>query len=317
MTSYATDTLDISRITVADIIPGLDNEVLRKSWVDAFVRQWDLLRAGDPSLPEYDMQVLETDPAVVVGEASTYVRLLERAAFDDRVRQLMLVSAKGPALDLVGNTYYGVERMAVASGDGTFTYEEDDRYRTRLQYAPEAGLPYGRVRARRGAAKTLGGYIFHAMTADLRVAAADAASLERGNVTVAVLAVDGADPDSVTSSVRTWLLDDGVKGATDILSVVAANVRVVDVDATLYALNGPDGDILRKAAESSFKTMVASRSPFRAPLYLKAIDASIQVSGIETSLRRTPSEDVLSPFGTVVKAGTATFDIQRVGPSYG
>lgn len=317
MTSYATDTLDISRITVADVIPGLDNEVLRKSWIDAFVANWDQLRLADPTLPPYDVTTLETDPAVVVGEASSYVRVLERAVFDDRVRGLMLISAKGAALDLIGNTYYGVERMAVDNGDGTYTYELDDRYRSRLQYAPEAGLPYGRVRARRGAAKTLGGYIFHAMTADLRVRAADAASLYPGNVTVSVYANAGENPDLITESVRSWLSREDVKGATDILAVAPATVRVVPVSATLYALNGPDGGVLVGAADKAYKAMVASRSPFRAPLYLKAIDSSLQVPGVETTVRTYPTEDVLSPFGTVIEPGDTTLTVQRVGPSYG
>jgi phage-related baseplate assembly protein len=317
MTSYATDTLDISRITVADVIPGLDYEVLRKSWVDAFVAYWDEMRAVDPTLPAYDMASLETDPAIVVGEASSYVRVLERAAFDDRARKLMLVSSYGPALDLIGNTYYGVERMAVRNDDGTLTYELDERYRTRLRLAPEAGLPRAKVRSRIGAAKTLGGYIFHTMTADIRVVTADAASLDRGNVTVAVYVEDGADADVVTSAVRTWLSREDVKGATDILVVKKADVMNVDVDATLVALNGPDESVLIKAARDSYNTMLLSRSPFRAPLFLKAIDASLQVAGVETTIRRSPSVDVLSPFGTVVRPGTVSLDVQRVGPSYG
>lgn len=320
MTAYATDTLDLSRIQVADIIPALSYDDLRGRFVTAFLTYWNALRVKDSSLPEYTVDMLESDPAVVVGEAASFVRTLERGAFDDRIRQLLLVSATGKALDLIGTTYYGVPRMIIPAVPATFTpeiQESDARYKLRLQLAPEAGLPRAKVRARLGAAKTLGGYVFHALSYDLRVAAADAASLERGNVTVAILAEDGEDPDVVTASARSWLSRDDVKGATDILVVRPATVLTVDVAATLYALNGPDGGVLTAAAETAYRGFVTGRGPFRAPLYGKAIDAALQVPGIETLDRTLPAGDVLSPFGTVIRPGTVTLDVQRVGPAYG
>lgn len=320
MTAYATDTLDLSRIKVADIIPALSYDDLRASFVTAFLTYWTALRARDPSLPEYTVEMLESDPAVIVGEAAAFVRTLERGAFDDRIRQLLLASSTGAALDLIGTTYYGVPRMIIPAVPATYTpeiRESDERYKLRLQLAPEAGLPRGKVRARLGAAKTLGGYVFHALSYDLRVAAADAGSLYRGNVTVAVLAADGEDPDEVTASVRSWLSREDVKGATDILVVQPATILTVPVVATLYALNGPDGEALKSASAAGYRAFVAGRTPFRAPLYGKAIDASLQVSGVENLDRTQPPADVLSPFGTVIKPGSVTLDLQRVGPAYG
>lgn len=236
------------------------------------------------------------------------------------MRALLLISATGPALDLIGTTYYGVARMLTPADEAAGTaevLERDERYKLRLQLAPEAGLPRAQVRARLGAAKTLGGYRFHALSCDLRVADADAASLERGNVTVAVLAEDGEDPDVVAASVRSWLSREDVKGATDILVVRAADVQTVPVRATLYALNGPDSSVITAAASAAYRAYVTARGPFRAPLYGKSIDAALLVPAVETVLRTEPAGDVLAPFGTVVRPGTVTLDVQRVGPSYG
>ena len=320
MPAYATDTLDLSSIQVPDIIPALSYEDTRSAYIAAFLNYWNALRALRPELPEYNVQSIETDPAIVIGEASSYLRTLDRAAFDDRVRGLMLFTSTGTALDLIGVTYYGVARM-VAPADpvaGTAAVQEtDDRYRLRLELAPEAGLPRAKVRARFGAAKTLGGYVFHAMSCDLRVKAADAASLSPGNVTVSVLAEDGQDPDAVTASVRTWLMREDVKGATDILDVLPAVVLNVDVAATLYAKFGPDGPTLTAAAETALRAYAAARGPYRAPLYLTAIDAALSVPAIETLARTAPLADVLTPFGTVVNIRTVTLALQRIGPAYG
>jgi len=321
MTAYAADTLDLSRIEAADVIPALSYESTVQAFVTAFLAAWAEQRATHPTLPAYDVETLATDPAIIAGRGAAFVRLLERAAFDDRVRNLLLVSAKGRALDLIGTTYYGVARMIVPADVATGAAEveeEDERYRLRLQLSPEAGLPRTRMRgAPLGTAKTLGGYRFHALSCDLRVRMADAASLARGGINVAVLAEDGHDPDVVTARVRAWLSRDDVKGGTDILDVRPAIKATPEIRATLFALHGPAEDVLLGLAERNLRAFAGQRGPFRTPLYGQAIDAALKVPGIEYLARHAPSADVLAPFGTVVEVGAVRLDLKRVGPVYG
>lgn len=73
MPAYATDTLDLSRIQVADIIPALSFEELRARFIGAFLAYWGTLREKNPALPEFDLATLESDPANVIGEAGSYL----------------------------------------------------------------------------------------------------------------------------------------------------------------------------------------------------------------------------------------------------
>lgn len=98
---YAPTSIDITRLQAPDAIEALDFETLYTAFKERFLTFWNEQRAVNPSLPVYDVQNLESDPAGIVGEAWSYLRLLDRQRVNDAFRQLLAAYAKGSNLDAI------------------------------------------------------------------------------------------------------------------------------------------------------------------------------------------------------------------------
>ncbi|WHA40918.1 baseplate assembly protein [Agrobacterium larrymoorei] len=96
---YAPTSIDISRLPAPDAIEALDFETLYSAFKTRFLAFWDQQRAMNPALPAYDVQSLETDPAGIVGEAWSYLRLLDRQRVNDGLKALLAPLSKGSNLD--------------------------------------------------------------------------------------------------------------------------------------------------------------------------------------------------------------------------
>lgn len=96
---YAPISIDISRLPAPDAIEALDFEALYAAFKVRFLAFWETQRAINPALPAYDVQSLETDPAGIVGEAWSYLRLMDRQRVNDAFRALLAAYAKGSNLE--------------------------------------------------------------------------------------------------------------------------------------------------------------------------------------------------------------------------
>lgn len=96
---YAPTSIDISRLPAPDAIEALDFEALFAAFKVRFLAFWETQRAINPALPAYDVQSLETDPAGIVGEAWSYLRLMDRQRVNDAFRALLAAYAKGSNLE--------------------------------------------------------------------------------------------------------------------------------------------------------------------------------------------------------------------------
>jgi phage-related baseplate assembly protein len=96
---YAPTSIDISRLPAPDAIEALDFEALYAAFKVRFLAFWETQRAINPALPAYDVQSLETDPAGIVGEAWSYLRLMDRQRVNDAFRALLAAYAKGSNLE--------------------------------------------------------------------------------------------------------------------------------------------------------------------------------------------------------------------------
>ena len=113
---------------------------------------------------DFDVQDLETDPVISLAEEFTDRKVLGLDQINDAGKRLTLASSYGVALDHIAATYYadvGVRRLPAPGvvqprpfdlfpGD----WESDDRFRRRIQLAPETRTP-----------GTLRGYEYWALTA--------------------------------------------------------------------------------------------------------------------------------------------------------
>jgi phage-related baseplate assembly protein len=133
--------IDLDNLPAPTILEALDFEALQADFMARFVAYWADARAADPTLPEYDVQNLETDPIVVVSQPFSYVRLLDRARVNDALKAVLLPYAADTDLDnLVARN--GVVRIAG---------ETDDQLARRYLLSFE-----------RGASGSAANYLFHA-----------------------------------------------------------------------------------------------------------------------------------------------------------
>ncbi|TBN10869.1 baseplate assembly protein [Agrobacterium cavarae] len=98
---YAPTSIDISRLPAPQAIEALDFEALYDAFKVRFLAFWDQQRAINPALPAYDVHKLETDPAGIVGEAWSYLRLMDRQRVNDAFRALLAAYAKGGNLEAI------------------------------------------------------------------------------------------------------------------------------------------------------------------------------------------------------------------------
>jgi phage-related baseplate assembly protein len=209
------------------IVATLDYEGLLADRIAAFLDQWDGFRAIDATLPEYDVEHLESDPAVIGLEAAAYGDLYFRSMLNDVARATVLVDfAVGTDIDL-----HGLDTRTAAHPDGVtrLTGESDETYRARIIEA----------RAGSSAAGPDEWWLTNARTADARVKSLGLTYQGKGRLTVTVLSSeDGGVPDSaMLEAVSTKLNSADVKPQGVIsVTVTSAVVETVDIVATVTLL---------------------------------------------------------------------------------
>lgn len=229
-------------INVADLAAPLAVEMLAyEAIVDrqklAFQAYWEAVRTANPDLglPPYDVDMLETDPAVVVNEAESYRELLIRARVNDAVRAVLPAFARGTDLDNIAARANVVRLVTATDEDGNPTALESDA-KLLDRYLAAFAAP---------AAGSEDGYIFQAATAwpqrhDVTVYDySDGVGLIKGEVAVYLLAADGGavSDDTVTAVVKA-LGPKTARPLTDVVSVRKATVVPWTLTAKLILPRG-------------------------------------------------------------------------------
>lgn len=268
---FTATNLDLSRFAGFKLV-NVDYEQIRAARIAGVKARFEA--QGIP----YDVDMLETDPAVILEEEDAYRESLDLQAINDAGLGVTLAFAQGTALDLIGTTYFATERLVVAPADpvaGTpAVMEPDDRYRRRIQLAPEAFSGGG----------TPGGYVYWALTADPRVRDANCYidAPGTGNVFVSILSTegDGTVSDELYSAVRATLFRDDVKLATDNLSVIRAKIYPFAVRATLVLPDGISPTVATEAAIARFNTEATARHMLNIPFPREAMASALHVSNV-------------------------------------
>ncbi|RAI01100.1 baseplate assembly protein [Acuticoccus sediminis] len=283
--------IDFASLTPPEAIDPLDYEVILDERKARFLELWDEARAENPDLPAYDTLVLETDPVAVLLQESAYRELVLRQMVNDRYLDATLPYAVGSALDVLG-TLYGVQRQ-----DG----ETDERFRRRVQLAPEALSTAG----------TVGGYIYFALSAEPTLLDVDVRKSQPGRVEVTCRAV-GTDPRpsaAILSAVRERLIDEGVAPLTDMVTVRAPSVVRATVTAELIVSDTPTKPVIVAEAKAALNTYIESRMAIGSVLYRSGITAALHVPGVVSVNLIEPSYDV-APSGD--QAGVVLVEVINV-----
>lgn len=267
MTSVA---LDLSRLPAPNVIEPLSYEALRQAYIDRFVPLIEAALGID-----YDVAGLESDTGVIIGQAISYLRLLDRARVNDAARAVLVPFAVGSDLDNLA-AFFGVVRLAG---------ETDSALRSRVVAAPDAYSSAG----------TVGSYVFYAKTASVKVKDVGVRSPTPGAVLVSVLsseAGDGTPSTGVLQAVRAMLGRPDIKPLTVALTVQGAQITVINPTITLMIPAGPDPQLVVNEAEKSIRAYAADRHAVGRIWRWDGMVAAAKVQGVEKVSAFTPSEDV-------------------------
>ena len=266
--------VDLSEMPVPAVLEEIDYEATFADYRDKFLEFWATVKAENPDLPDYDVEGLETDPAMIIGQAAAYRETVYRARVNDAAKAVMLASAIGSDLDHLA-ALYGVERQ-----EG----ELDSRLRRRVQLAPEAFSSAGAE----------GGYIFHAMTAAPTLRDATAIQTAPGSVRVTCMAgTDEPQPSAeILEAVRTRLAQPEIKPLTDVVAVAGPEVIETEIVAELTLYPGPSESTVLAAVETAVAALIERTLYLGFDLKLSALYSRLHGEGVQAVNLIAPASNI-------------------------
>lgn len=258
--------IDLSGLAPPDIIETLDYEAIVTAMRNDLVERFPLI-AG--------VIDLESEPARKLIEAFAYRELRLRARINDAARAVLLASSWGSNLDHLG-ALFATARQPV---------ETDDRFRRRIQLAPEAFSVAGPE----------GAYQYHALTVAPWARDVSAVSHRPGVVRVTVLK-EGTNPTPTLAereAVRLHLKDEAIRPLTDVVEVMAPAIRRTRIAAKLTLYPGPDGELVRQRALAAVTAWVEKNRMLGMNLRRSALYAALHQEGVHSVELVSPAEDLV------------------------
>jgi len=274
---------DLTQLAPPQLIEEVSFEAIltaQKAWV---LSQWDVVRVTRPDLPPIDTLGLETEPMTIVLQSYAYRETIIRALINDKARAVLLAYAVGTDLDHLG-VLFGTVRMVIVPATDTVPVimESDDRFRRRIQLAPEAFSTVG----------PRGAYIYFALTESAEVMDAWAYSPSDGRVNVVVAGFNGADvsDDVMATLMRRFAMEDTVP-LTDDVNVMRAARTDYSVAIVAYFSRGPDPLLIKSTIETAVRNYATMN---------ERIGATIYKSGLVSVARIPAIDNVVIDIGDVV-----------------
>jgi phage-related baseplate assembly protein len=258
--------IDLSAMVPPDIIETLDYEAIVKDMRDDLVARFPAI---------VGVIDLESEPARKLIEAFAYRELLLRARINDSARAVLLASSYGSNLDHLGALFATARQPD----------EPDDRFRRRIQLAPEAFSVAGPE----------GAYQYHALTVAPWARDVSAIMTAPGTVRVTMLkaGVDPAPTPAELQAVLIALRDDAIRPLTDVVHVLGPQVVPVTIDAQLTLYPGPDGTLVQTRATAALSEWVERNRMLGMNLRRSAIFARLHQEGVHSVELVSPAEDIV------------------------
>lgn len=221
---------------------------------------------------------LESEPVTKLLQENAYRETIWRQRVNEAALATLLAKAKGTDLEQL-SANFNVKRLLVTPANPNAVppvaavYESDDSLRERAQMAWEGLSTAGPRNA----------YIFHARSADGRIADATAESPSPAVVVVTVQALlgNGTVDAALLSIVNAYLSDDDRRPVADHLTVQSAQVLPYTVTAVLHlATTGPEAEPIRAAAEARLTAYVQQRRRLGVEVTESAIHDALHVEGV-------------------------------------
>lgn len=247
-------TIDLSRLPFPDAIEKLSFEELFGAFQERFEDSWNELRVTFPDLPEYNVGGLETDPVVVLGEAWSFLRLLDRARVNDAVKSVLAPMAKGADLDNIA-VRQGVHRLTLVAAT-----EQDPA----VMEGDAALLRRYLLSFDRPSAGSVARYLYEAWTAapglhDIRVNGR-AVHGRVGDTDIVILGAGGAVATSQElATVQAAITQAHVKPEAVGVAALPAQRTTYSIQQTIIVPSGPDAELVRQEALARVNAVAKSR----------------------------------------------------------
>ena len=219
--------IDLNNLPVPKVVQELSYETLLAQRKAKFLS----LQENDDMRQHWQARLqLESEPVVKLLEENAYLELLLRTHINESAKAVMLAYATGSDLDQLG-ALFGIKRLIIQAEDLNAhppiptQYEDDERFRTRIQMSLE-GLTTAGSRA---------SYEFHALSTSAKIKDVDVTSPTAGTVKVAILSTEGqgtADSDLI-NAVKEQLNAEHIRPLTDTVLVESAVILPYEIRATL------------------------------------------------------------------------------------
>lgn len=281
-------TLDLAALPPPQIIAEVDYEAIVARQNAAFQAEWSALRAVYPDLPEYDVSMLETDPAVIINQAESYREVSLLAAINDAARARLLAFAQGSDLDQLA-AFYDVVRQPG---------EADTRLKTRVILAIQ-GRSTGGPKER---------YKSVVMNADVRVASVEPYRIYRSPLIY--IAVFSTEPNGIASAdlltkVRAALTDENVQLMNDEFVVSSAILTVANLAFDIWLLPDADEATVTRAV-AALRAAWAVEQMLGRDLVREWWVSKLMIAGVHKVVATSPSADILAAPSEALAIGAVT-----------
>jgi phage-related baseplate assembly protein len=258
--------IDLSGLAPPGIVETLDFEAIVTAMRN------DLVQRFPPIAGVID---LESEPARKLIEAFAYRELQLRARVNDAARAVMLASSYGGNLDHLG-ALFATARLAG---------EPDERFRRRIQLAPEAFSVAGPE----------GAYQYHALTVAPWARDVSAVSRRPGVVRVTVLKEGGEPLPTLEEreAIRCHLGNEAIRPLTDVVEVLAPAIRRTRITAKLTLYPGPDGELVRQRALAAVAASTEKNRMLGMNLRRSQLYAALHQEGVHSVELMAPAEDLV------------------------
>lgn len=262
--------IDLAQLPDPRVVEQLDYEQILEQRKAALLALWPEAERSEIAA----RMALESDPLNKLLQENAYRELVWRQRVNEAALATLLAKARGADLDQVAANY-NVRRLVVtpATDQAPAVMEGDDALRERAQMAFEGLSTAGPRNA----------YVYHARSADGRVADATAVSPAPAEVVVTVqaLAGDGSAPADLLAGVLAALSDEDVRPVADRVTVQGAQILPYSVTATLYlASTGPEAEPILAAAEARCRALANARRRLGVEVSASAVHAALHVEGV-------------------------------------
>ncbi|TDL95678.1 baseplate assembly protein [Stutzerimonas stutzeri ATCC 17588 = LMG 11199] len=267
--------IDLAQLPTPDVVEPIDYEAILAERKAYFIS----LYPADKQAEVAATLALESEPITKLLQENAYRETLWRQRVNEAAMANLLAFAKGADLEQIG-ARFNVARLVITPANPSAVppvaavMEGDEPLRERIQMAMEGLSTAGPRNA----------YIFHARSADGRVADASCISPNPAEVVVTVQSAlgDGSADADLLAVVDAYLSDEDRRPVADRLTVQGAEVLPYSVNAVLY-LNtvGPEAEPIRAAAEARGLALVSQRRRLGQEVNRSALDAALHIEGVK------------------------------------